>query len=204
MAKSTTTPSNLFAKKSVTTATPAAKKDAKPIVKIVGAEFAEAVAALKTKKKEMSNLKTEVALLTEQVKTEGTAQFIRMYAEKKHNPDSFNLQSETGEMVLVMPKDAYPKITPERAEELKEVYGADIVTESTVYKFNPELLEKYAEQLSKLIWSAKFLTTEEKEALVIQETEITVRKGAIDDAMTTGKGNVETYLADINPQIAIK
>ncbi|MEI6578383.1 MAG: hypothetical protein WCN92_02835, partial [Eubacteriales bacterium] len=105
---------------------------------------------------------------------------------------------------LIMPKDQCLSIGEDRANELKEKYGETIVAEETTFSFNPDILNLHGEELSALIQSATFLTEKEKEDLVVPTTTVSVKKGAINEAFTTGKGKVEEFLSDIQPIVAIK
>ena len=210
MAKSTSTPAfNPFAQKATPNTKTAAKKSSRPQVTIKGAEFADTVAKFKKAKTDLANAKADLETAQGIIKDLGTTEFIRLYAENKRNPDSFDLLTEAKDpndvlAVMIQPKDAYKILSPERAQELQEIYGEDVVVEETTFSFDPKILGDHAEALGKLIMSAKFLTPEEKVNLIKHNTTVSIKKGAIDEAMTTGKGDVEKFLREIDPTIAIK
>jgi hypothetical protein len=194
---------NLFEKKApVKSAT--AKKDDKVSVAVAGSEFAKKLKAFKEMKVQMNNLKANLADVQAEILSVGKEEWYKLYQSMMRNPESFRLKSDDGEAILIMPKDQCLSIGEDRAKELQEKYGDSIVTEETTFSFNPEILNLHGEKLSALIQSAKFLTDAEKDALVVPTTTVSVKKGAINEVFTTGKGNVEEFLSDIQPIVAIK
>jgi hypothetical protein len=194
---------NLFAKKAPVAEKPA-KKDDKISVVVPGADFSKKLKTFKEKKAQMNNLKAEIADIQGEILAVGKEEWIKLYQKMQRNPESFRLKDEGNEAILIMPKDQCLSIGDERAKELQEKYGESIVNEETTFAFNSDLLNKYGEQLSNLIQSADFMTDEEKEALVVPSTTVAIKKGAVNEAFTTGEGKVEEYLADIQPIVAIK
>jgi hypothetical protein len=161
------------------------------------------------KKKQYKNLKSDIDDLQGDILAVGKAEWLKLYEKMQRNPESFRLKSEDGSAVLVMPKDQYIKISDERAEELKAKYGEKIVNEQTKVSFNDELLNQFGEVISNVLNSEEFrkktgMTQEQVDALFVFETSIGVKKGAIDEAFTTGEGKVEDYITDINPVVALK
>jgi hypothetical protein len=195
---------NLFSKKKATAKKATAKKDDKVIVKIEGAEFDEKLVRFNELKKKIANETAEMKSLDGDIKGEGVEKFIELYAKGKRNPGSFKLASDSGSKIMVIAMDKYLKVDEERSEELQEAWGEDVVTENTTYAFNGGLLEKYQEQISEMIMNAEFMSDEEKEDLIVANTTYAVQKGAINDAMTTGKGKIEDFLGDLQPILALK
>lgn len=190
------------AKKNTTPTT--AKKDDKVVVNIPGKDFDAKLARFNALKKEMANLEAEMSGLEGDIKGTGAEQFIKLYADSQRNPGSFKLASDSGEKIMIIAMDRYLKIDEEKANALRASYGDRIVTETTTFAFEPNLLNKYGEQISELIEKATFMSQEEKDSLIVASTKLEVAKGAIDEAMTLGKGDVETFLSDIQPVMQAK
>ena len=53
--------------------------------------------------------------------------------------------------VMFVPTDKYISVTESRAEELRETFGDEIITEETTFGFDSTMIEKYGEILSRLI-----------------------------------------------------
>lgn len=196
--------SNLFAKKKETAKKATNKKDDKIVVVIGGEEFSEKISRFNKLKKEVANLSSELKGIEGDIKEEGVDKFIELYEKGKRNPGSFKLASDKGDKVLIMPQDRYLKVDEERAEELKEEFGEELVDENTIFAFNEKLLDKYQENISELIMNADFMTDEEKEELIVATTNFAIKKGAINEAMTIGKGNIADFLGSIAPVLALK
>lgn len=198
------TKTNLFAKKKATAKATTPKKDDKTVVVIPGSEFDEKLARFNKLKIETKNLEAELKGLEGDIKMEGVDKFIELYEKGKRNPGSFKLASDSGEKVMVIAMDRYIKVDDERAEELKEEFGDEIVDEQVTFAFNGGLLEKYQEEISELIMNAKFMSDEEKEDLIVPTVSLSIKKGAINEAMTLGKGEVADFLGSIQPVIQLK
>lgn len=194
---------NLFgkAKKKVT---PVAKKDDKTVVTIKGEEFSTNLARFNQLKKDIANQTAELKSLEGDIKSNGVDSFMKLYTDGKRNPGSFKLASEKDDKVMVIIMDRYLKVDEDRAEELTETWGEDIVTEDTTYSFNGSLLDKYQEKISEMIMKAKFMTDDEKSELIVASTAFAIKKGAINEAMTLGKGEIEDFLGEIQPVVQLK
>lgn len=195
---------NLFTKKRATAKTTKAKKETKPVVVVHGDEFSKSLEKFNRLRKEAANIKSELAAVEGEIKDTGVDKFVGLYENGKRNPGSFKLESDSGEKVLVVPTDRYLKIDDERAQELKDEYGDEIVEEKTTWSFNAKLLGKYQDEISELIMGADFMSNDEKEDLIVPNVALNIKKGAINEAMTLGKGNVIDFLADIAPVVSLK
>lgn len=150
--------------------------------------------------KQVAELNAEATGLDEEIRYRGKECFIESYKETGKNTDSFVMESGDCS-VMVIPTDKYKKIDEERAGALQEKYGEEIVTVKTEYKFNNDLLEKYQDEISKLLESSKKIPKEDKEKLIEAVIAYTVAKGAIDKAPSD---KVEEYLEDIQPIMMMK
>jgi len=195
---------NLFAKKKATAKATTPKKDDKTIVVVPGEDFATQLARFNELKASVANLTAELKGLEGDIKGEGVERFIELYETGKRNPGSFKLASNKGDKVMVIAMDRYLKVDEERATELIEEFGEDIVTENTTFAFNNTLLDKYQEQISEMIMTAEFMSDVEKDNLIVATNTFAVKKGAINEAMTLGKGEVGNFLGSIQPVLQLK
>jgi len=195
---------NLFAKKKATAKATTLKKDDKTVVIVPGKDFATQLGRFNELKASVANLTAELKGLEGDIKTEGVNKYIELYEKGKRNPGSFKLASDKGDKVMVIAMDRYLKVDEERAAELVEDFGEEIVAENTTFAFNGNLLEKYQEQISEMIMGAEFMSENEKEDLIVATNTFAVKKGAINEAMTLGKGEIADFLGSIMPVMQLK
>lgn len=193
---------NVFAKAKKTPTT-AAKKDDKPVVVIEGKEFSKNLARFNELKRLKAIQDAEMKTLEGDLKGEGVEAFVDLYDKNKRNPGSFKLKSEAGDKIMVIAMDRYIKVDEDRVDELNEMYP-DIVDENTVFSFNGDLLNEFQEQISDMIMNADFLSEDQKGSLIVANTTYAIKKGAINEAMTLGKGEVVDYLGEIQPVMQLK
>ena len=185
----------------------AAKKDDKIIVDVKGKEFAEKLEKFATLKSQMDEMKAEMAMSQEFVKAVGIEEFAGLVDEKKINVGSFILASETGGRVMVLPTKKYIKIDESAAENLIEVYGEDIVEETTKYGFNTKVLMRNMEVISDILLGSDQISDNDKENLIEQTTTHAVAKETLDKVYTLAKesGNsIADVIEDIQPVTMLK
>lgn len=199
---------NLFSKaKKDGAAKPKAKKDDKIIVNIKGKEFAEKLEKFANLKAKMDELKADLAMSQEFVKTIGVEEFAKLVDTKKVNVGSFVLASETGGTVMILPTKKYITIDEAAAENLIEVYGEGIVEEETKYGFNTEILMKNMDAISELIQNSETITQEDKDALIEATSTYSVNKDALDKVYTFAQETKKTALeviSDLQPVVMMK
>jgi len=105
---------------------------------------------------------------------------------------------ETGEFTEQWPKGFFE----ERAEELQELYGEEIVTEDTTFSFDSLMIEKYGEVLSRLIEECEEIDEDDKERIIKATTKFSVAKGTIDKMKEYG--DVEVVMEAVKPVVALK
>jgi hypothetical protein len=103
---------------------------------------------------------------------------------------------------LFVPTDKYITINEERAEELKEAYGEDIVEEKTVFSFDSDMVEKYGEVLSMLIENCDEIEESDREKIIKAVTTYSVAKGTIDKFNQYGE--VVEMIETVKPVVSIK
>lgn len=135
--------------------------------------------------------------------------FMELYKELGRNPGGLEVTAPNSQTKLLISfKDAYSKPDDERATELRNLYGKDIVTTKTRYFINSDILEKYQQEISDALvsmFNRMALPVVEKEAILsnlIEKEEVhSITKGAINAAAS--KGDIDNYLVAIQPQMSI-
>lgn len=180
---------------------PSSSAKDKPTVEVDGIEAQ--LNELQNLKTQIANLETELDVVTDEIKTIAKEKFVELYLENGRNPNTFLLKDGSG-CVMVIPTDKYISIKDEdRANQLIETYGEDIVTIDEKYYFNPEVLERNMKAIEKLIRDAKSISDADKQNLLIREVKYSVTKGTIDELYDYGE-DMEAVINDIQPIITLK
>lgn len=180
---------------------PSSSAKDKPTVEVDGIEGQ--LNELQNLKTQIANLETQLDVVTDEIKTIAKEKFVELYLEKGRNPNTFLLKDGSG-CVMVIPTDKYISIKDEdRANQLIETYGEDIVTIDEKYYFNPEVLERNMKAIEKLIRDAKGISDADKQNLLVREVKYSVTKGTIDELADYGE-DMESVINDIQPIITLK
>ena len=150
-----------------------------------------------------------VSLLAEELdelKDLAQNEWAKLYDRTSKNPGSVMLESvndldDTAQFMFV-PTDRYISINEDRATELQEAYGEDIVEEKTTFAFDNDMIEKYGEVLSRLIEESAEISERDKEKIIKAVTTYSVAKGTIDNFAKLG--NVSEMIDATKPVVALK
>ena len=96
--------------------------------------------------------------------------------------------------------DKYTMVDQTKAEILQNYDG--LLSEKTVYTFNPELVDKYAAVLSNLIMNCKDIAEEDKTKLISGERTYSIEKGSINRLLQYD--NPAQVLELMNPIVSLK
>ena len=184
----------------------AKKSDEKPRVTIDNPEFFDKIAELQVLNANLKRDKAKADILADEVKELGIEAWTKMYEDGGKNPDTIMLENvnEDGDtaQAMFMVTDKYIKIDEARAEQLKETYSDDIVTEGTTFAFDAKMLEKYADVISELIENCDKIKTADKGKLIAATTAYTVAKGVVDKL--DKYGDVATMVQEVKPIVMMK
>lgn len=197
------TKGTLFAK-AKQTAPKAEKKSDKVTIAVSGDEFDFHLNKIVQLEAQIDQLTAELEMSKGIVKEIGYEKFNERYSQSGGYPGSFNLSSDSGSTIMVVPMDKYIKCDEARAEELKETYCPDLVTEKTEFTINPSLVEKYAEPISAFIETSPDISDADRDQIIQAKVSYSVTKGAIEKAHTWGKGQIAPYIRDIQPIFSLK
>ena len=191
------TTTNLFAANTTTkTATP--KKADKKV--LTAHDLDNKVSRYSALKNQIEALTGELKMIEGDIKTRGKSLFLEEFTRHKTTPDSFKIQDKTGASCLFIVMDKYTAVDDTKAELLGNFDG--LLREEVIYKFNPELVEKYGAILSDLIVSSPDIEETDKANLISGERTYSVAKGSIDRLLQFS--NPEQVMELINPICAIK
>ena len=198
--------SNLFKKAaSKSTSQPVKAKDEKIHLNVEDPTFFDKVQKLEILNDQMKVAKAKADMISDEVRDIAKAAWIKQYDKMGKNPESVLVVQEKAEdtaRIMFIPTDKYISINSARAEELRETYGEEIVTEETSFGFDSSMIEKYGEILSRLIEECDEIPTKDKEKIITAKTTFTVAKGTIDKL---GKyGDVSDVMENVKPVVMLK
>lgn len=199
--------SNLFTKaKKTSTPKKTSSKDKKVRLVVEDSNFFSKVQTLEELQETMKSAKAKADLISDELKDIAKDLWADEYEKTKKNPESVMIvqENEKGDTASFMyvPSDKYISINEERAEELKEAYGEDIVEEKTTFAFDSEMVEKYGEVLSMLIENCNEIKESDREKIIKAVTTYSVAKGTIDKFKQYG--DVSEMIETVKPVVAIK
>lgn len=197
---------NLFAKaKKSAPAKTTKAKDEKVRIAIEDKTFFDKIEKLEVLQDQMKVAKAKADMISDELRDLGKSEWAKLYDQTGKNPGSVMLEQVNAEDVaqlMFIPTDKYITITPERAEELQETYGAEIVEEETTFSFDSAMIEKYGEILSRLIEESDEIKDTDKEKIIKATTKYSVAKGTIDKFATYG--DVNEVMEAVKPVVALK
>lgn len=196
---------SLFDKAKKTAPAKEGKKDSKIRIPITDEKFYEKVEKAESLQEQMKADKAKLDMITDELRDFGKREWTKYYQKTGKNPGSVMLFQEKDENVsqlMYIPSDKYITINESRSEELRELYGDDIVTEETTFSFDADMLEKYGELISRMIEESKEIEEKDKEKIIVAKTTFSVSKGTIDNLSDYGK--VEEVFEDVRPVVSLK
>jgi len=197
---------SLFSKAKKAAPATKAKKDQKVRISVEDPNFFDNVQKLEALNDQMKSAKAKADMIADELKDLGKEKWAELYGQTGKNPESVmicqeNASGDTAQFMFV-PTDKYITITEERADELRETYGDEIVEEETTFSFDSRMIEKYGEILSDLIMNSPDIAESDKEKIIKATTKFSVAKGTIDNF--TKYGEVSEVMEAVRPVVAMK
>ncbi len=193
------------AKKAQTPKTTKAK-DEKTRITIEDPSFFDKIEKLEKLQDIMKKSKSQADMISDELRDLGRQEWSSLYQSTSRNPGSVMLEhvNESGDtsQLMFIPSDSYIKINEERAEELRETFGEDIVEEKTVYSFDADMIEKYGQVISELIENSDKIAEKDREKIIKAVTSFSIAKGTIDKLKTYG--DVEQMIEAVRPIVSLK
>jgi hypothetical protein len=198
---------NLFKKAaSKSSAEPKKAKDEKVRIKIEDPSFFDKVQKLEQLNDVLKSTKAKSDMISDELRDLGRDEWSKLYEKMGKNPGSVMLEhvndSDDTAQFQFIPTDGYIKISADRAEELRETYGEEVVEEKTTFGFDSTMIEKYGEILSRLIEESTEIAEKDKEKIITATTAFSVAKGTIDNLSKLG--DVKEVMEAVKPIVALK
>jgi hypothetical protein len=198
--------SNLFAKaKKAAPAKTTKAKDEKVRLVVEDPTFFSKVEKLEALNDQMKAAKAKADMISDELRDVAKTEWLNQYERTNKNPESVMIcqsQDDDTAQFMFIPMDKYITITADRAEELQETFGEEIVEEETTFSFDSAMIEKYGEILSRLIEESDEIKDADKEKIIKATTKYSVAKGTIDKFSTYG--DVVEVMEAVKPVVSLK
>jgi hypothetical protein len=197
---------NLFAKaKKSAPAKPSKGKEEKVRLVVEDPTFFSKVEKLEALNDQMKAAKAKADMISDELRDVAKTEWLNQYERTNKNPESVMIcqsQDDDTAQFMFIPMDKYITITSDRAEELQETFGEEIVEEETTFSFDSAMIEKYGEILSRLIEESDEIKDADKEKIIKATTKYSVAKGTIDKFSTYG--DVVEVMEAVKPVVSLK
>ena len=198
---------NLFAKAAKSAPAKTTKgKDEKVRIKIDDSDFFDKIEKLEKLQDTMKVAKAKADMISDELRDLGKTEWAKLYDKTGKNPGSVMLEhvnvTDDVAQLMFVPSDKYITINADRADELREAFGEEIVEEETTFGFDSTMIEKYGEVLSRLIEECGDIAEKDKEKIIKATTKYSVAKGTIDKFATYG--DVNEVMEAVKPVVALK
>jgi hypothetical protein len=184
---------------------PKSAKDKKVRLQVTDPNFFSKVEKLEQINDRMKSDKAVADMISDELRDLAKAEWVDYYTQTGKNPESVVICQEVAgdtSQFLFIPTDKYITVTETRAEELQETYGEEIITEETTFGFDPTMVEKYGEILSRLIEECGEISEKDKEKIIKATTKYSVAKGTIDKL--NQYGDVSEVFESVRPVVSLK
>jgi len=198
---------NLFAKAAKSAPTKVSKgKEEKVRIKIDDSGFFDKIEKLEQLQDTMKVAKAKADMISDELRDLGKTEWSKLYDKTGKNPGSVMLEhvnvTDDVAQLMFVPSDKYITINADRADELREAFGEEIVEEETTFGFDSTMIEKYGEVLSRLIEECGDISEKDKEKIITATTKFSVAKGTIDKFTTYG--DVSEVMEAVKPVVSLK
>ena len=184
---------------------PKSAKDKKVRLQVTDPNFFSKVEKLEQLNDTLKSAKAQADMISDELRDLAKAEWIAQYEKTNKNPESVmivqDVDGDTAQLMMV-PSDKYISVSEERAEELRETFGEEIITEETTFGFDPTMIEKYGEILSRLIEECGEISEKDKEKIIKATTKYSVAKGTIDKL--NQYGDVSEVFESVRPVVSLK
>ena len=182
-----------------------ASKDKKVRIQVTDPSFFSKVEKLEQLNDTLKSAKAVADMLSDELKDIAKAEWCDYFEKTGKNPESVMICQEVAgdtSQLMFIAQDKYITVTESRAEELRETYGEEIITEETTFGFDTTMIEKYGEVLSRLIEECGDISESDKEKIITATTKYSVAKGTIDKL--NQYGDVTEVMEAVKPVVALK
>jgi len=180
-------------------------KDEKIRVVVDSPDFFEKIEKLEHLQDNMKRDKAKADMISDELRDLGKEEWSKLYSERGKNPGSIILEQTNNDdiaQLMFVPSDKYITINEERAEELKDIYGDDIISEDISFGFDSAMVEKYGDIISRLISECDDIPDKDKNKIITAKVIYSVAKGTIDNF--SKYGNVSDVMEAVKPIVSLK
>jgi hypothetical protein len=184
---------------------PSKGKEEKVRLVVEDPTFFSKVEKLEALNDQMKSAKAKADIISDELRDVAKTEWLNQYERTNKNPESVMIcqsQDDDTAQFMFIPMDKYITITADRAEELQETFGEEIVEEETTFSFDSAMIEKYGEILSRLIEESDEIKDADKEKIIKATTKYSVAKGTIDKFSTYG--DVVEVMEAVKPVVSLK
>jgi len=184
---------------------PSKGKEEKVRLVVEDPTFFSKVEKLEALNDQMKSAKAKADMISDELRDVAKTEWLNQYDKTNKNPESVMIcqsQNDDTAQFMFIPMDKYITITADRAEELQETFGEEIVEEETTFSFDATMIEKYGEILSRLIEESDEIKDADKEKIIKATTKYSVAKGTIDKFATYG--DVNEVMEAVKPVVSLK
>jgi hypothetical protein len=184
---------------------PSKGKEEKVRLVVEDPTFFSKVEKLEALNDQMKAAKAKADMISDELRDVAKTEWLNQYERTNKNPESVMIcqsQDDDTAQFMFIPMDKYITITSDRAEELQETFGEEIVEEETTFSFDSAMIEKYGEILSRLIEESDEIKDADKEKIIKATTKYSVAKGTIDKFSTYG--DVVEVMEAVKPVVSLK
>lgn len=196
---------NLFSKAKKAAPKTKSAKDEKVRITVSDPTFFDKIEKLEMLNDQLKSAAAKADMISDEIKDIAKSEWVKLYEKNKKNPGTVMLESIKDEDVaqfMFVPSDKYITINKDRAEDLRETFGETVVEEKTIFSFDPEMIDKYGEILSRLIEESDEIDSKDKEKIIIAKETYSVAKGSINNFADLG--DVQVVMESLRPVISIK
>jgi len=169
-------------------------------------EMFDKISELEELQKQIKIKQTKADIISDEIKLIGRDEWAKLFTKRGVNPGSIMLETivdgNTAQCMFMAQDKFAGKIDEKRHKELTEKYGEELVTEKTTYKFNADMLEKYADIISDLISNSPDIDDRDKEKIIEASVEYSITKGTLDQLKNYGE--VRSMMEELNPVVALR
>jgi len=184
---------------------PKSAKDKKVRLQVADPNFFSKVEKLEQLNDTLKSAKAQADMISDELRDLAKAEWIAEFERTKKNPESVMIVQtvlEDTASFMYVPSDKYISVSEERAEELRETFGEEIVEEETTFSFDSQMIEKYGEVLSMLIENCPDIADADREKIIKATTKYAVAKGTIDKL--NQYGDVAEVFESVRPVVSLK
>lgn len=187
------------------------KKSTIPVIKITKEQnpnFGKILTEWAEKKADITKAEADKTGLQASILEIANAEWVKNYKNSNTRESSLKFTGDDTDIVVTFTSaDAYQKVTADKADVLRSLYGDDIVGEKDKYSLNAEMLQKYGKAISDFILTSKKIADEDREKIIECNTEYAITKGAVDKlpalALKASK-TIEAVITDLGPTFQLK